>query len=109
MAGWNPKMLSVVITPINTAKQLSALIAAADSKFTLRLSSLWIQMDIASTGNVYVGNSAVTATNCGYNLVPGASVTIVPGVNGMILATDVYFYCTVNNAQMNIIAQPMSM
>lgn len=116
MAGWNPKMLSVAVPNTAGGTQLSALIAAAgtnkDTDFTTRLSMLILEMDLGSTGNIYVGNkvpNAVSATNCGLNLVPGVSRTISPGVNGMILTTDIWVLATVNNAQLNIIAQPITM
>lgn len=109
MAGWNPNMFSVILTPINTPKQLSALIAALSPNFSTRLSSLWLQMDLASTGNVYMGGAAVTSINCGYNFVAGLAFALVPAENAMILTTDIYLSCTVVNAQMNIIAQPITM
>jgi hypothetical protein len=100
MAGWNPKMLSVQVP--NVATKLSTLIAAKDATITTRLSMLIIEMDLAAAGNVYVGNSDVAANQCGANMVAGIVRPITPGVNSLILTTDIYVLATVNNAQINL-------
>lgn len=111
MAGRNPRMMSVQVPNTAGGTQLSALITAADAAFTTRLSMLVLEMDLGATGNIYVGNktpAAVSASNCGLNLVPGVSRNIVPGVNGMILTTDIWVLATVNNAQLNLVMQPIT-
>lgn len=109
MAGWNPRMLSVQVP--NSVTQLSTLITAKDATIGSRMSSLWLEMDLAATGNIYVGSKTPTlsASNCGMNLVPGTFRPLIPGVTSLILTTDIYVLATVNNAQLNLTFIPNMM
>lgn len=107
MAGFAALMRSVSVT--GAAKQLSVLLAALDANFPTRLGLLIVQMDPASAGNLYVGNSAVAANNCGANLIASGSYTINPADNGLILTTDVYLLVSAGTIQANITALPKGM
>lgn len=111
MAGWNPRMLSVQVPNTVGGTQLYTLIHAIDATIGARVSSLWLEMDLAATGNIYVGNKtvAVSSTNCGMNLVPGTVRQLIPGVGSLILLSDIYVLATVNNAQLNVSLIPNMM
>jgi hypothetical protein len=106
MAGFTPLMRSVIATTAGTIYQLSALLAALDANFPTRLNKLIVQLDTAATGFLYVGNSAVSPTNCGANLSPTGSLTINPAEDGMVLTTDIYLRSSVSGVQINITALP---
>lgn len=104
MAGYSPWMRSVTVGV--TALQLSALLAAIEPQFPARLGTLNIQYSTGATASshLYVGNSLVTAVNCGADLLVGGSVNIPITDAGLILSTDVWLLCTVAAQQVNIMA-----
>lgn len=109
MAGFSPLMRSVILTPINTPVRLSTLLTALDANFPTRLGYLNLELDLTAAGNVYVGNVAVSPTNCGRHLVPAQGQNVMPFDTGLILTTDIYLYTDNNNNQLNVIALPIGM
>jgi hypothetical protein len=109
MSGWAPLLRSVICTTATNIYQLSTLLAALDANFPTRLSGIIIQLDVAATGNLYIGNSAVSPTNCGANLIPGGSFTFMPDDNSFIMTTDIYLRSSVSGVQVNINALPKGM
>lgn len=107
MAGFSPLMRSVSVT--GGAKQLSTLLSALDPNFPTRLAMIIIQMDVASAGNLYVGNSGVLSTNCGANLIAGGSYSIQPDDSNILLTTDFYLLVSAGTIQANITALPKGM
>ena len=109
MANWSPFMRSIVLTPINTPKQLSVYLAAIDANLPTRMMQLYLELDLTAVGNVYIGNSTVSSTNCGRHLVPAQAQNIAAFDMGLILTTDVWISTDTNNNQMNVIALPIGM
>ena len=109
-AGWAPLLRSLVNIPASTIVQLAAEIADdLDANFPARFGLLIIEYDINALGNLYVGNSAVSATNCGRHLVAGQNFSVAVADVGVILATDVYLFSDNATNQINITALPIGM
>lgn len=108
MAGYSPFMRSVItnVAP-NTIEKLSALLAALDANFPTRLCLLNLEFDLTGVGNIYVGNSAVSATNCGRHMVPAQGQNIAAFDMGLILTTDIYLKADTASQQVNVIALPI--
>lgn len=108
MAGFSPLMRSIVTsaTP-NTVQQLSVLLTALDANFPTRLTMLNLEFDLTGSGNIYVGNASVSATNCGRHLVPAQGQNVASYDTGVILTTDVYIKADTASLQINVIALPI--
>jgi hypothetical protein len=104
MAGYSPFMRSVTVGV--SALQLSVLLAAVEPNFPTRLGVLNLQSGAANTGHIYVGNSGVTAANCGADIIPLGSVNIPQSDMGLILTTDVFILSTNAVQQLNVMAIP---
>jgi hypothetical protein len=102
---YSPLMVSVSTTGTPTIDQLAALLDVIDENFPERLGFLQIEFDLGGAGNVAIGNSAVSPTNCGRRLVPTMFQNIWVW-QGLVLTTDVYFISSAATQQLNIIAVP---
>jgi hypothetical protein len=100
VAGWSPLMKSVTVGA--TALQLSALIAAIDPNFPTRCVLVRIELDLSNAGTLYVGNSDVSATNCGFKLVATQSANFAVFDSGLVLTTDIWLRASQAAQQVNI-------
>jgi hypothetical protein len=110
---FSPLMRSITLS-INTVTQLSVKLAALDPNLPTRLAQLYLEYDLTSTGNLYVGNNAtgapaLSATNCGRHLVPAQNQNVMALDTGMILTTDIFLLSDSATNQINVIALPIGM
>ena len=100
--GWSPFLRSVTVGA--SISQLSVLLAALDPNFPVSVQMLNIQMDNVATGNLYIGNAAVSPTNCGVHIVPSQGFFVPANVYGKILTTDIFMVADGAGKQINIMA-----
>jgi hypothetical protein len=87
-----------------SALQLSALIAAIDSRVPVRCGMVRIEFDLSSTGNLYVGNSNVAPAHCAFHLVPTQEANIANLNTGLVLTSDIWLVADGAGKQVNITA-----
>lgn len=103
----NPRLLSVTLTAGSTPVQLSAILATADSGFSdaanqKGIQALNIQVPTGGT-TTYVGNSDVSATNHGAELIAMGSVRYPIGSGfGLIDVTQIYLWSTNATQRLNV-------
>ena len=109
---FSPLMRSITLT-INTVTLLSTKLTALDANFPTRLAQLYLEFDLTSLGNLFVGNSSsgalLSATNCGRHLVPAQNQNIMALDTGIILTTDIFLLADSATNQINVIALPVGM
>lgn len=108
MAGWSPLMRSITLTQ-NVKAQLSVKLTALDPNFPARLSYVLFNYDVTATGNLYIGNSGVTLSNCGLHLVPGSAQPLAPPDDVVLLTTDIYLLSDSATNQVNLTIVPKGM
>lgn len=103
-------MKSVTLTTAGTAYRLGDLIDAIDPNPILdRLGLLIIQYDLGNAGNLYIGNSDVSPTNCGSHLAPSQALNVAILSTGLTLVEDIYLRSDTNSVQVNLIMSPIGM
>src|SRR5436190_11351687 len=107
---YSPYMESISLTTATTVYNLATLIAAIDKNAPVACAGIRLEMDIGATGKVRVGNLNVSATHCGYVLVPAQEANVAqlnasPG--GKLLTSDVYLVGDTNAQQINVTLLPV--
>lgn len=105
---WSPWMGSLTVTT-GAAQQLSALLAAKASagvQLPTRCQLIRIEFDLNASGELYIGNSDVSSTNCGSHLVPTQEKNIFVWDAGLTLTNDWWFVSTVAIQQINVTIIP---
>ena len=92
------------VTATTTAQSLFTLLAAVYSDLPIRAQVVRIQNDPGSGSmTLYVGNSAVTSTNCGIAYSAG-QVADLPDTGANLYALkDVYLLCSTSTIQVNLV------
>jgi hypothetical protein len=85
---------------------LATLLAAKDGNFPTRVQFLRIEYDLGGTGDLYIGNSAVAANNCGAHLVASQYKDFIVYGSGLVLTSDIFLISSVAAQQVNITAIP---
>lgn len=93
---------------VNLLQALRNIAALANMPATA--SFLSVEFDISGSGNMYGGNSAVAANNCGFHIVPSQFKQygpIIPGgLTGMLTLGDIYLLSDTAAQQANITIIP---
>lgn len=104
----NPRLLTITLADANTSYQLSALLTALDSEIAgpfLRCRRLVLQADVNGGGTrFYVGNSDLTGTNRGIELVATQAV-LYESEADLINLTDIYVRVNAATQIMNVAIQ----
>lgn len=104
----SPWFGSITLTTANTAYQLTTQLRAKDAaQFTpqevIRFLWLTIQVDkTAGAANVYIGNSNVSPTEYGWNLVATQSVSIPSSESNLLIANDTWFLSDTDNVILHL-------
>lgn len=104
---WSPWMGSLTAT--NSAQQLSALLAAkasAGSQLPTRCQLIRIELDLAASGELFIGNSDVASNNCGSHLVPTQEKNVFVWDSGLTLTSDWWVLGSVAEQQINVTIIP---
>lgn len=107
---WSPWMGSLTAT--NTAQKLSTLLAAkpsAGAQLPTRCQLIRIELDLNATGDLYIGNSDVSTTNCGSHLVPTQEKNIFVWDSGLVLTGDWWVLSSAAEALINVTIIPAGM
>ena len=96
-----PELLSVTAT--NVAASIFSLIQTLRPNTSKRACFLQVQFDIAGTGNLYIGNSDVTSTNCGANLVASQANQQFASDSNLILLDEIYLLTSAASGQVNLV------
>lgn len=108
---FSPFGRSITLT-LNTITKLSTKLAALDPNLPTRFTFLWLEFDVTSIGNLYIGDNVGTplsATNCGRHLVPAQNHNIVAYDTGVVLSTEIFLLADNATNQINITALPIGM
>ncbi len=91
------------VTATTTAQSLYALFSAVYSDLPIRAQVVRIQLDPgAGSTSLYVGNSAVTSTNCGVAF-SASQVLDMPSVSSNLYALkDIYLLASTGTCQVNL-------
>lgn len=90
------------VTATNVKQQLLTLLQAVFTNIPIRACFVQIQFDNAATGNLYIGNSAVTSVFCGANLVATQAFIIPQGPSNLVSLADVYVLTSAASGQINV-------
>lgn len=96
-----PELFSVTAT--NSAQTIFALLNSIRPNVAKRCCFLQIQLDLAATGNLYIGNADVTANNCGANLVASQSNQQLAYDSNLIILDEIYLLTSAASAQVNLV------
>jgi hypothetical protein len=78
------------VSVTTTAQTLSSLLTGAGEVFT-SFNEITLQAPVANSDSVYEGNSSVTgASNCGFEIKPGNSLTERASGPGIIATSEIY-------------------
>jgi len=96
-----PELFSVTAT--NAAASIFSLIQTLRPNTSKRACYLQVQYDISNSGNLYTGNSDVTSTNCGANLVASQANQQFASDSNLILLDEIYLLTSVASGQVNLV------
>lgn len=96
-----PELLSVSVT--GTAQSISNLIATLRPNASKRACYLQIQLDLAASGNLYIGNSDVSSSNCGANLVASQANQQFASDSNLISLDQIYLLASTGTQQVNLV------
>lgn len=96
-----PELISVTAT--NTATSIFTLINTLRPNASKRCAFLQIQLDLAASGNLYIGNSDVSSVNCGANLVASQANQQFADDMNLISLDQIYLLSSVASAQVNLV------
>jgi hypothetical protein len=109
---FSPFMRSITLT-INVITLLDTKLKALDPNFPSRLTQLYLEYDLTSLGDLFIGNSSagalLSATNCGRHLVAAQNQNIAAFDTGLILTTDIFLLSNNATNQINVMALPIGM
>ena|ERR1035438_4920578 len=97
-----PELLSVTAT--TTATSIYNLLVTANTRADIhrRCCFLQIQLDNAAAGNLYIGNSDMTTTNYGANLVATQGNQQFAFDSNLISLMDIYLLASAATQQVNL-------
>lgn len=96
----SPFMFSLTVTTSAQSFLTLMRVQRPDSKNHVQFLSIQADTTIGST-IVYIGNSDVALTMCGYNVQAGQAPVVFGGDSSLIIPGDIYLVCSTGTAQVN--------